>query len=125
MKLTKSYLRKLIAEVVSEQEAEKEKNDKDKKILNDDNINDTSTGRWQVKHKVKVKSKSQPKPQPKKIKENNTEECQECKECDDNIKEVSPPGWEKTVEAMKKHKDITNPFALAWYMKNKGYESHK
>jgi hypothetical protein len=26
---------------------------------------------------------------------------------------------------MKKHKDIDNPFALAWSMKNKGYESHK
>ena len=26
---------------------------------------------------------------------------------------------------MKKHKEIDNPWALAWYMKNKGYKSHK
>ena len=25
-----------------------------------------------------------------------------------------------TIEKMKTHKDIDNPFALAWYMKNKG-----
>jgi hypothetical protein len=25
---------------------------------------------------------------------------------------------------MKKHKDITNPYALAWSMKNKGYKPH-
>jgi hypothetical protein len=37
---------------------------------------------------------------------------------------VSPPGWEKTVEHMKDHKEIDNPFALAWYMKNKGAEPH-
>ena len=41
------------------------------------------------------------------------------------VAEVSPPGWEKTVKAMKKHKEIDNPWALAWSMKNKGYKSHK
>lgn len=41
------------------------------------------------------------------------------------IDEVSPKGWEGTVKAMKKHKDIDNPWALANYMKNKGYKSHK
>jgi len=41
------------------------------------------------------------------------------------IKEaVSPPGWGGTVEEMKKHKEITNPFALAWSMYNKGYKPH-
>jgi DNA-directed RNA polymerase subunit RPC12/RpoP len=40
------------------------------------------------------------------------------------VKEVSPPGWSGTVKAMKKHKDITNPFALAWSMKNKGAKPH-
>ena len=39
--------------------------------------------------------------------------------------EVAPPGWEGTVKAMKKHKDIDNPWALAWSMKKKGYKSHK
>jgi hypothetical protein len=38
--------------------------------------------------------------------------------------EVSPPGWEGTVKAMKKHGDITNPWALSWYMKNQGYTPH-
>lgn len=36
----------------------------------------------------------------------------------------SPPGWKHTVEHMKDHPEIDNPFALAWYMKNKGDKSH-
>jgi hypothetical protein len=39
--------------------------------------------------------------------------------------ESAPPGWKGTVKAMKKHKEIDNPFALAWSMKKKGYKSHK
>lgn len=39
--------------------------------------------------------------------------------------EVAPPGWEPTVKAMKKHKDVSNPWALSWYMKGKGYKSRK
>ena len=39
-------------------------------------------------------------------------------------KAVSPPGWGGTVEEMKKKEDIDNPFSLAWWMYNKGYESH-
>ncbi len=38
---------------------------------------------------------------------------------------VAPPGWEGTVKAMKKEPNISNPFALAWYEKNKGETSHK
>ena len=41
------------------------------------------------------------------------------------IVESAPKGWEGTVKAMKKHKEIDNPWALAHYMKNKGYKSHK
>lgn len=37
---------------------------------------------------------------------------------------VAPPGWENTVKKMKKHDEIDNPWALAWYMKNKGAEPH-
>jgi len=37
---------------------------------------------------------------------------------------VSPPGWSKTVEKMKQHKEIDNPWALAYWMKNKGYKPH-
>ena len=40
-------------------------------------------------------------------------------------KESAPEGWEGTVKAMKKHKDIDNPWALAHWMKNKGMKSHK
>lgn len=43
----------------------------------------------------------------------------------EHLDEVSPPGFEGTVKAMKKHKEIDNPWALSWYMKNKGYKSHK
>jgi hypothetical protein len=43
----------------------------------------------------------------------------------DKLDEKAPPGFEGTVKAMKKHKEIDNPFALAWYMKNKGMKSHK
>lgn len=41
-----------------------------------------------------------------------------------DMEEVAPPGWEGTVKAMKKHKNIKNPSALANYMKNKGDHSH-
>ena len=41
------------------------------------------------------------------------------------VQEESPPGFEGTVKAMKKHDDIDNPYALSWWMKNKGYKSHK
>ena len=41
------------------------------------------------------------------------------------LDEVSPPGFEGTVKALKKHKGVDNPYALAWYMKNKGYTSHR
>jgi len=43
----------------------------------------------------------------------------------EQVDEVAPEGWEGTVKKMKKHKDIDNPWALAWYMKKKGYKSHK
>lgn len=43
----------------------------------------------------------------------------------ESTEESAPPGWEKTVKAMKKHDEIDNPYALAWSMKNKGYKSHK
>lgn len=38
--------------------------------------------------------------------------------------DVSPKGWGKTVEKMKKHRDISNPFALAYWMKGEGYKPH-
>ena len=41
------------------------------------------------------------------------------------VNEVAPKGWEGTVKAMKDEKGIDNPWALAWWMKKKGYKSHK
>jgi hypothetical protein len=41
------------------------------------------------------------------------------------IDEVAPPGGEGTVRGLKKHKNINNPYALAWWMKNRGYKLHK
>lgn len=41
------------------------------------------------------------------------------------LAEESPPGFKGTVKAMKKHGEVDNPYALGWWMKNKGYESHK
>ena len=53
----------------------------------------------------------------------------------DDIQEVAPPGFEGTVKAMKKYPELSkgktsegkdkNIYALAWFMKNKGYKSHK
>lgn len=40
------------------------------------------------------------------------------------LNEKSPKGWEGTVKAMKKHKDIDNPWALSHWMKNRGEHSH-
>ena len=37
---------------------------------------------------------------------------------------VSPPGWKGTVEKMKEHKEITNPYSLAWWQKGKGHKPH-
>ena len=37
---------------------------------------------------------------------------------------VAPPKWEGTVQHMKKHKEITNPWALAWAMHGEGAEPH-
>lgn len=43
----------------------------------------------------------------------------------EEINESAPEGWEKTVKAMKKHKEIDNPWALANWMKKKGYHPKK
>jgi len=38
---------------------------------------------------------------------------------------VAPEGWEGTVKDMKKDKSISNPYALANWMKGEGYTPHK
>lgn len=39
--------------------------------------------------------------------------------------EVTPPGFEKVVKALKKEKEVDNPWAIANYMKNKGDKPKK
>ena len=41
------------------------------------------------------------------------------------LKEKAPEGWEDTVKAMKDEPEIDNPWALAHWMKNKGYKAQK
>lgn len=53
----------------------------------------------------------------------------------DDIQEVAPPGFEGTVKSMKKYPELSkgktpegkdkNIYALAWFMKNTGFKSHK
>lgn len=42
----------------------------------------------------------------------------------EQLNEVAPEGWEATVKKMKKKKEIDNPWALAYWMKSKGYHPH-
>jgi hypothetical protein len=39
-------------------------------------------------------------------------------------KDSAPEGWQGTVEHMKSHSEIDNPFALAHWMANQGYHPH-
>jgi hypothetical protein len=42
----------------------------------------------------------------------------------EQLEEKAPVGWEATVKKMKKHHEIDNPWALAHWMKSKGYHPH-
>lgn len=48
----------------------------------------------------------------------------DCQACSHTLSSSAPEGWEKTVEHMKEHSEIENPFALAHWMNNQGYEPH-
>jgi len=39
---------------------------------------------------------------------------------EDDLDEVTPPGYEKIVKGLKRSKSVKNPWAVAWSMKNKG-----
>lgn len=41
------------------------------------------------------------------------------------VVKVSPSGWSDTVESMKEHPEIGNPWALAWWMDGEGYTPQK
>ncbi len=49
-------------------------------------------------------------------------EMKVCPNCGMVLSEVTPPGWEIPVKKMKRSKGITNPWALAWWMKGQGYQ---
>jgi hypothetical protein len=76
--------------------------------------------------KVTLKGDVEKKPDPKEPQETAARKSIEAKtvKTEETVQEVSPPGWSGTVKAMKKHKNISNPFALAWSMKKKGAKSH-
>mgnify|MGYP001596538186 CR=1 FL=1 len=38
---------------------------------------------------------------------------------------VAPPGWEKSIKRMKRSKAVDNPFALSWWLKNRGVKPAK
>ncbi len=42
------------------------------------------------------------------------------KHLDAGMEGVAPPGWKHSVEKMKNDTSIDNPFALAWWMQNRG-----
>lgn len=76
--------------------------------------------------KVTLKGDVEKRPDPKKPEETAARKSIEAKgvKTEETVQEVSPPGWSGTVKAMKKHKNIDNPFALAWSMKKKGDKPH-
>jgi hypothetical protein len=61
-------------------------------------------------------------------------QCKQCSmkemecECDMNegdLEEVTPPGYEPVVKALKKEPDVDNPWAIAWSMKKKGIKPRR
>ncbi len=54
------------------------------------------------------------------IKEEISAANRELDEDDNNLTQIAPPGREGTDKKMKKDKDIDNPWALTWHLKNKG-----
>lgn len=85
------------------------------------------TGTW----KGKMEPKST-KPKEKKVSESemggkhpgHASSCT-CPDCmpHQDLEEKAPPGREKQVKALKKNKDVDNPFAVAWASYNKSNES--
>lgn len=47
------------------------------------------------------------------------------KNLDAGFEGIAPPGWEPTIKKMKKDTQIDNPFALAWWLKNRGAKPAK
>ena len=47
--------------------------------------------------------------------------CQNCGAMPSSMDETAPPGREKQVKALKRKKDVDNPFAVAWASYNKSH----
>ena len=47
-----------------------------------------------------------------------------CSTCAATVHASAPEGWQHTVERMKQHSDIDNPFALSHWMDKEGYTPH-
>ena len=44
---------------------------------------------------------------------------------EEELDEVTPPGFEKVVKGLKKNPEVDNPWAVANAMKNKGIKPHR
>jgi len=44
---------------------------------------------------------------------------------EEDLEEDAAEGFEGTAKAMKRHKEIDNPWALTHWMKKQGYKSHR
>lgn len=40
------------------------------------------------------------------------------------LDEVAPKNWEGTVLRMKRHKEISNPYALSYWLRSRGAKPH-
>ena len=55
----------------------------------------------------------------KDINKNDIEDDEEILVDENELSQVAPPGMENVVKALKKNKNIDNPWAVAWAMYNK------
>ena len=81
------------------------------KMYGEGNLNEKGKGLW---HNIHQKRKRGEAPAKK-----GTKAYNKARKAIDRLKEEAPPGMEDVVLALKKKKDITNPYAVAWAMYNK------
>ena len=74
-------------------------------------INEKGKGLWHNIHKKRKRGEAPAK--------KGTKAYNKAAKAIDRLKEEAPPGMEDVVLALKKKKDITNPYAVAWAMYNK------
>ena len=74
-------------------------------------LNEKGKGLWHNIHKKRKRGEAPAK--------KGTKAYNKAAKAIDRLKEEAPPGMEDVVLALKKKKDITNPYAVAWAMYNK------